>query len=85
MTPTPEQLKAIDTEIFAGNKIAAIKIHREATKYGLAESKTWVEARETELRKTSPDRFSAAPKTAGCLGLIIFGVICGTVLGRYLA
>lgn len=44
---TPAQREAILTEVKGGNKIAAIKLCREATGLGLAEAKDWVEKLET--------------------------------------
>ncbi len=44
---TPEQREAILAEVKGGNKIAAIKLCREATGLGLAEAKEWVERLET--------------------------------------
>ena len=44
---TPVQHEAILAEVKGGNKIAAIKLCREATGMGLAEAKAWVERLET--------------------------------------
>lgn len=44
---TPERMNAIVTAISRGNKIEAIKLYREATGLGLAESKDAVEAMES--------------------------------------
>ncbi len=85
MQPTPEQQKTIEAEILTGNMIAAIKLHRQFTAAGLRESKEWVEAREAELRAKSPERFTAPAKSGGCLGLVVFGVLCGTLLLSQLA
>ena len=51
--------EAIREAIFAGRKIEAIKRLRESTHLGLAEAKMMVERREAELRKTSPEKFTA--------------------------
>lgn len=62
---TPAQREAILAEVKGGNKIAAIKLCREATGLGLAEAKDWVEKLET-----SPDaQLSPAPE-AGVLSPI---------------
>lgn len=59
---TPAQREAILAEVKGGNKIAAIKLCREATGMGLAEAKEWVEKLEA-----SPDApLSSAPE-AGAL------------------
>jgi ribosomal protein L7/L12 len=60
---TPAQRAAILAEVKGGNKIAAIKLCREATGMGLAESKEWVERLET-----SPDAaLSPGGELAGAL------------------
>lgn len=64
--PSDDPLAAIREAVFAGRKIEAIKLHREATGSGLAESKEAVEALERELRATHPDRFGARPRGGGC-------------------
>jgi hypothetical protein len=62
---TDQDRDAIIAHIFAGRKIAAIKVHREATGEGLAESKRFIEALEARLREESPEGFAAAAP-AGC-------------------
>ncbi len=59
---TPAQREAILAEVKGGNKIAAIKLCREATGMGLAESKEWVERLET-----SPDTAVMGAVEAGAL------------------
>ncbi len=77
-TPVPpDQLAAIQDCIFHGQKIQAIKLHRQATGFGLKESKEAVEAMETELRQTSREKFTVAPAGKGCLGML---VICAAVV-----
>lgn len=44
---TPDQRQAIVVALKSGNKIAAIKLCREATGMGLAEAKDWVEKLDT--------------------------------------
>ncbi|MBL9195001.1 MAG: ribosomal protein L7/L12, partial [Opitutaceae bacterium] len=54
-TPLPEEkLAALRAFIFSGEKIAAIKLYREITGFGLKEAKEAVEALEASLRKESP-------------------------------
>ncbi len=60
MTPAPHE--AILAEVKGGNKIAAIKLCREATGMGLAEAKEWVEKLET-----SPDAALSPVPEAGAL------------------
>lgn len=62
---TPAQREAILAEVKGGNKIAAIKLCREATGMGLAEAKDFVERLETE--PNAP--VSTAPE-AGTLSLV---------------
>jgi hypothetical protein len=56
--------------LFRGNKIEAIKLYREWTVLGLKEAKDEIEAFEAALRAQFPDRFSAAPRGKGCVGLV---------------
>lgn len=62
---TPAQREAILAEVKGGNKIAAIKLCREATGMGLAEAKDFVERLET-----SPDAQLAPAPEAGTLSLV---------------
>lgn len=59
----------IDEAILAGRKIEAIKLHREVTDSGLAESKDAVERRESLLRQKFPDRIK--PQGKGCMTAIV--------------
>lgn len=67
----PEMAKQIADEVFAGNKISAIRLYREFSGKGLKESKEFVEALEAELRGKEPGKFTASPKGKGCLGMAI--------------
>ncbi len=75
-SPTDAQMNAIAAALRAGNKIEAIKLHREATGLGLKESKDEVEEIEAGLREKFPDQFpaKAAGGKGGCLGLVVFGL-----------
>ncbi len=74
--PTPEeQADAIKNALFSGQKILAIKFYREQTGVGLAEAKDAVEKLEADLRVSSPERFTAKPAGAGCMSLLLAGVI----------
>ncbi len=77
----PEKLVEIQEALFRGEKIAAIKIHRECTRAGLKDSKEAVEFLEAELRKISPEKFSAAPSGKGCLGVLGIAAVLAVVLG----
>lgn len=95
MTPElPEPLRAqIETALFRGAKIEAIKLHREATSSGLKEAKDAVEELEARLRATSPEKFSATPARSGCgkaAAVLLFVVLSSTItagvgLWRWLA
>ena len=68
--PTQVQWMAIQADLFAGRKIQAIKIYREASGLGLKEAKDAMEAYEARLRQEHPDRFTAAP-SKGCVSTIL--------------
>jgi hypothetical protein len=81
--PDPDpRADRINEAIFAGKKIDAIKLHREQTGMGLAESKQEVEKLEAQLRVSSPERFTQA-QSAGCLSVIF--IIAGFTIWRMLA
>jgi len=62
---TDSQRHAISEAIFTGQKITAIKLYREATRCGLAESKTFIDQLEDALKKNQPDGFRSLPNS-GC-------------------
>ncbi len=75
-----ENLDRIRAAIFAGEKISAIKLYRQATGEGLLEAKQFVERIEAELRQTEPEKFTAPPAkgcgvTVICLLLLLALVI----------
>lgn len=69
--PTIPQLEDLKQSIFAGRKIEAIKLHREATGLGLKESKDAVEQLEVELRKTEEHRFVKGAAQGGCFPMLM--------------
>lgn len=71
----PAVLASIDEALLGGNKIAAIKILREAAQCDLKDAKDAVERREVSLRQLDPSRFPA--KKAGCFPLILAGGMIG--------
>ncbi len=78
---TPEdQLARIQAALFAGRKIEAIKLYREATGTDLAEAKERVEAMEAELRQGQPDRFAARPSGQGCMAVALVALTMAAVL-----
>ena len=74
---TSEQLSEIDTLLFSGNKIAAIKLYRSFTLCDLADAKRFAETRALELKQIDPLKFSK--QSTGCMPLImILAVLTGT-------
>ena len=69
--PTIQQLENIKQSIFAGRKIEAIKLYREAPGLGLKESKDAVEQLEVELRKTGEHRFVKGVTKGGCFPMLL--------------
>ena len=67
---TDQQRAAISEQIFRGQKIAAIKLHREATGAGLREAKEAVEAMEQELRQSDPGKFAKPAGKSGCMSVL---------------
>ncbi len=78
--------QAIENAIFAGRKIEALKLHREATGSGLADAKQAVEDLEVDLRHTSPEKFIRGAEKRGCFGLLlcVVLVLIGTLLVSHL-
>jgi len=76
--PIPDDaLRQMHEAIFAGEKIRAIKIHREATGSDLGEAKDAIDAIDAELREKSPERFQPEVARAGCLGLLVASASIG--------
>jgi hypothetical protein len=70
MTPlTDQQRQEIEKEIFAGRKISAIKLYRNAMESELVDAKRAVEDMEMDLRRRRPENFISTEKK-GCLGVI---------------
>ncbi len=73
---TDPQRQSIAAAIFAGQKIEAIKLHREVTGVGLAEAKAAVETMEAKLRAEQPGKFTTQARKTGCIGLIaVIGLV----------
>lgn len=64
MSLTDEKRDQINEAIFAGHKIEAVKLYREATGVGLKEAKDFIETLTDSLREQYPDRVPA--QAAGC-------------------
>ena len=83
-TPEPK-IEQIKRALFAGQKIAAIKIYREQTNSGLADAKEAIERLEAELRASSPEKFTAAPVKVGCVGVVLAVVLLGVAAALVLS
>jgi ribosomal protein L7/L12 len=77
-----QERQAIEAAIFAGQRIEAIKLHRNATGSDLAGAKKAVEDLEVELRRNSPEKFAAGANKKGCVGVLVCTTLiaAGTVL-----
>ncbi|MCG8584406.1 MAG: ribosomal protein L7/L12 [Pirellulales bacterium] len=68
----PDQIvDEIREAIFAGKKIEAIKLYREAADTGLKEAKEFIEKLTTRLYEESPDNFTKPPGGSGCAGVLV--------------
>ena len=68
---TDKQREAVESAIYAGRKIEAIKLYREVVPGSeLVDAKKWVEDREVELRAQHPERFTASSRKTGCIGVL---------------
>ena len=78
--------QAIEAAIFAGRKIEAIKLHRNATGSDLAGAKKAVEDVEVDLRRKSPESFVADANKKGCVGVLVCAtlIVAGTILISFL-
>lgn len=78
--PSNQQIESIKQAVFAGQKIEAIKLYREATGLGLKESKEAVEKLESELRATQGERFAKSGTSAGCFPILVAGLLASAVV-----
>jgi ribosomal protein L7/L12 len=69
MPLTDQTRDEINEAIFAGHKIEAIKLYREATGQGLKESKDFIEQLTETLREQYPGKVPSA--TAGCGATVV--------------
>ena len=74
-----DDAKKMTDLIFAGQKLAAIKMYRDATGLGLKESKQFIDQLEKQLREECPENFAHAAKT-GC-SVVAVGVLLALVAG----
>jgi ribosomal protein L7/L12 len=85
-TLNDQDRQAIETAIFAGRRIEAIKLHRKATGSELVEAKRAVEDLEVDLRRSSPEKFIAGANKKGCAGALVCAalIVAGAVLFSFL-
>jgi ribosomal protein L7/L12 len=70
-----QSIDRIRDALFAGRKIEAIKIYREATGPGLKESKDLIDVVEARLRVSEPERFTAAAGKGCGAAVLAFGIV----------
>jgi hypothetical protein len=61
-----DDVQQIMAAVFAGRKILAIKLYRQATNSSLVDAKNFVDALQARLWQESPEKFSTPPGKAGC-------------------
>jgi hypothetical protein len=80
---TDQQRNQIESAIFAGRKIEAIKLYREAAGGELADAKRAVEDLEVDLRRSQPDRFVKSSRSCvvvlACYALL-FGIFAFLII-----
>jgi hypothetical protein len=60
------QLEQIQSALFSGNRIEAIKVYRQAVDTSLTGAVKFINALEEELRASDPTKFTAPPRGKGC-------------------
>ena len=77
-TIPPEVAQQIAELLYAGQKIAAIKLYRQHSGRDLMDSKAFVDSLEAELRAKDPTRFAHPVGGKGCAGaaaVLLVGVV----------
>jgi hypothetical protein len=77
--PVPDKtLAQINTLLFRGADLEAIRLYRDELGVGLKEARNAVRQIETELRRQSPEKFTAPPrKVFIAAGLLSCGLLAG--------
>ena len=68
-----EQWQEIEQQLFAGRKIEAIKLLREAMDCDLKEAKETIDEHEQELRAAYPEKFKSGG--TGCVGVLMLSLV----------
>ena len=72
-------LAEVQSAVFNGNKIEAIRVYREDTGSSLRDAKSAVEKLETDWRVSFPEKFKAPPRSKGCGGCLAVVVVLGAL------
>ncbi|HTD88945.1 MAG TPA: hypothetical protein VK850_20405 [Candidatus Binatia bacterium] len=73
-------LAQVQSALFKGDKIVAIKIYRQDTGSSLAEAKDAVDKLEAEWRTAFPEKFTAARRSKGCGGCVTVFIVLGALV-----
>src|SRR5436190_19659433 len=73
-------LAQVQSALFKGDKIVAIKIYRQDTGSSLAEAKDAVDKLEAEWRTAFPDKFTATRRSKGCGGSATVFMVLGSLV-----
>lgn len=65
------QMDEVTDQIYRRNKLAAVKIYKEAKACSLLEAKEFVEQLTERLQQESPEKFQAGSSASGCAGTIL--------------
>jgi hypothetical protein len=76
---TDEQAAQIGDALARGEKITAIKLYREFTNKGLAESKEFIETLQAQLIQREPEKYAQFASSAKGCNPILLGII-GAIL-----
>jgi hypothetical protein len=84
--PIPaETMRQIEAELYAGNTVAAIKLHHASAGTGLAEAKGAIEIIDGKLRREFPERFASSIKIPPQMSsLLLVAMLAIGILGAKL-
>lgn len=85
MSLTDETRDQINEAIFAGRKVEAIKLYRQATGEGLLESKEFIETLTKRLREEYPDKVPAHASGCGTAVVLLATTASAVIMGWWLA